>query len=263
MNSFDRVILSCDANPKYVDFWPVVCRAWEKLFGVQPVLAFVGSYEDQCACRGKLQCGPVIYIRPVEGIPLANQAKLARYWLAAWVNDEKTTMINDIDLLPLSKDYVNTLLGNRPKGTLLTVGSELYIGPEKGKAMAGYLTAESSVFKKLVNPKALSFSDWMSSFVGLSCFDHKEDVMNSTSTDSPDCFSDESLLRYWHSVNPVPREDRRMPFWPYIEQALDRFDWKFDVQKLKDGVYKEAHLPRPYSQNRDKIQPLVDYIEAQ
>lgn len=263
MNSFDRVILSCDANPKYLDFWPVVNRAWQKLFGVEPMLAFVGTYSEQHARRETLAHGNVIYIRPVDGVPIANQAKMARYWLAAWMNDKKVSMINDIDLLPLSRHYVNALLATRIERTLITVGSELYTGPEKGKAMAGYLTAESSLFRELVNPKGLEWADWIHSFVGLSCFDHKEDILNPTSTDSPDCFSDESLMRYWLSVNPVPVDNRRMPFWPYTLQALDRADWQFDPQKLKDGVYKEAHLPRPYSQNKDRIQPLIDYIEAQ
>jgi len=259
MNSFDRVILSCDPNPKFLDFWPVVAQAWQKLFGVSVRLALVADIKAFPAPQ-LYAYGPVDYLPPVEGIPIANQAKVARYWVAAAMQDDHVTMINDIDLLPLSKDYVNTLLGNRPKGTLVTLGAELYRGVEKGKHMAGYLTGETSVFKQMVNPKGLGWTDWVRSFSGLQRFDHKEDISNPTNSENPDCFSDESLLRYLQWINPVPFENRRMPFWPYTEQALDRADWKFDAQKLKDGVYKEAHLPRPYSENVDKIKPLTDYL---
>lgn len=260
MNSFDRVILSCDKNPKFLEFWPVVARAWSKLFGVRVHLAFVG---DASEFPDKLRgYGSVYFFPAIDGIPIANQAKVARYFLASWMGDDSVVMINDVDLLPLSKDYVNTLLGNRPEGALVTLGSELYRDAENGKSMAGYLTAEARVFRALVNPKELRWQDWVSSFIGLKHFDHKEDISNPLSSENPDCFSDESLLRYFQWLNPVPVENRRMPFWPYTEQALDRADWKFDPQKLKDGVYKEAHLPRPYSENKHRIQPLLAYIES-
>ena len=263
MNAFDNVILSADPNPKYLEFWPVVASAWRKLFGVTPALVLVADAKTYPDLSELDRHGPVFPLAPVEGVPIANQAKLARYFLASDAPEEKVMMINDIDLLPLSRDYVNTLLGNRPKGTLVTIGSELYRGPEKGKAMAGYLTAEAGVFKRLVNPKDLDWPDWIKSFIGLHRFDHKEDISNPTTTDSPDCFSDESLMRYWLYMNPVPTEHRRMPLWPYTLKALDRADWQFYPQKLAAGVYKEAHLPRPYSANKEKIQPLVDYIKAQ
>lgn len=261
MNAFDRVILSCDPNPKYLDFWPVVARAWQKIFKVPVhlvIVANVKTFDYSPLCKH----GIVTPVPPIEGIPIANQAKLARYWLAAALADEKVTLINDVDLLPLSKDYVNELVGKRPEGTLVTVGSELYAGPEAGKFMAGYLTAEATVFRSLVNPERLQWWDWIKSFSGVRHFDSKEDISSTVHSENPDCFSDESLLRYLLWKNPVPVQHRKMPFWPYTEGALCRADWKFDPEKLKAGGYKEAHLLRPYKEHVKAIQPLVDYIES-
>ena len=38
----DRVILSSDTNPYYLDFWPIVAKAWVKM-GIKPTLALVGN----------------------------------------------------------------------------------------------------------------------------------------------------------------------------------------------------------------------------
>jgi hypothetical protein len=252
--------LSCDDNPKYFDFWPFVHRAWKKLFNVEAYLMLV-SHKAQFR-------NDVFWFNAVPGIPIANQAKIARYFFASLIGDipecdNRPVMINDIDLLPLDRNYVCKLLDLRQEGTLLTLGSELYTGPEEGKAMAGYLTAEPRTFHRLVNPEKLKWGEWVQSFVGLKKFDAKEDISNPLPTDDPNCFSDESLMRYWLWKNPVPVDRRKMPFWPYTDGALDRSNWQFDQVKLDAGHYKEAHLPRPIKEHREKIQPLFDYIDKQ
>jgi hypothetical protein len=260
MKPFERVVLSSDRNPKYLDFWPVVRRAWKKLFDVDAYLVLVDNEPMS------LSAGEKVYWLPlVEGVPSANQAKVARHWFSALMADNGwsgATMVNDIDMLPLSRGHVFDLLKDRPTGTLLTTGAELYTGPEQGKFRIAFLTGEAQVFKALVNPAGLKWKDWVTGLIGLKKFDHKEDISNATPTSSPDCFSDESLLRYFLWKNPVPVLHRPMPFWPYTLGALDRFDWQFDPAKLKAGGYKEAHLLRPYKEHVAQIQPLIDYIES-
>lgn len=259
MRPFERVILSCDANPKYSDFWPIVRRVWKKLFGVE---VFLGLVADDHHGTAMPHQNDIYRVTPVSGIPIANQAKVARYWIASLFGDDISTMINDIDLLPLDKAHVLNLVGNRPKDTLVTIGSELYTGAESGKFMAGYLTAEARIFRALTDPKGLGWEDWIKSFVGLRQFDSKEDISNPIHSEDPNCFSDESLLRYLLWKNPVSVQHRRMPFWPYTDGALCRSNWKLDPDKLKAGYYKEAHLLRPYRDHVAKIQPIIDHIEA-
>jgi hypothetical protein len=129
--------------------------------------------------------------------------------------------------------------------------------------MAGYLTAEPSTFHRLVNPEKLKWAAWVRSFVGLKKFDAKEDISNPLPSENPDCFSDESLMRYWLWKNPVAVDRRKMPFWPYTDGALCRSNWQLDLAKLEAGHYKEAHLPRPIKEHREKLQPLFDYIDKQ
>ena len=257
---FDRIILSSDANPKFIEFWPLVARGWRTFFGDIEVWLALVTPEGKFNLADLRQHGHVEHYEPVPGIPTGNQAKIARYHLAATWNDNSVNVINDLDLLPLQSLYLTALLGHRPPGHLLTVGAELYTGPETGKFTAGYLTAESSVWKTLVNPLGLSWAAFVNGFVGMRVFDHKEDVTRSVHHENPDTFSDESLLRALLSLNPVPVIHLPRGYNPYTARALCRANWMFDPKKLADGTYVEAHLLRPLSENKDRIQPLIDYL---
>jgi len=257
---FDRIILSSDDNPKFIEFWPLVSQGWRKFFGdIEIWLVLVGNCGQRQIADLK-QHGYVEVYPPVPGVPMPNQAKIARYHLAATWNDDSVNMINDVDLLPLQTTYVCDLLRKRPPGHLLTVGHELYIGAEHGKFTVGYLTAESALWRKLVNPLNYDWAFWVRSFAGMRVHDHKEDVMRGVHHEDPDTFSDESLLRALLTLNPVPAIHQDRGFAPYTARALCRANWMFDPKKLLDGTYIEAHLPRPWHQHQDKIKPLVDYL---
>jgi len=250
-----RIILSSDENPKYIEFWPLVSWAWQKLFGIEVWLALV-------APEGRFNLeGNIMRYEPVLGVPTCNQAKVARYHLAASLGDDTLVMTHDLDLLPLQRAYMLDLLWHRPPGHLLTVGSEVYVGPEAGKFTAGYLTLESNLWRQLVTPRKLEWKPFVRSFIGLRVFDHKEDISRTVHHENPDTFSDESLLRALLKLNPVPLVRLPFGYWPYTVRALDRADWRFDPRKLEDGTYVEAHLLRPLSQHQDRIQPLINYLK--
>src|SRR5579885_2737911 len=207
----DRVIISCDGNPKFRPFWPLIRHAWNLFFPEAEVwLALVADHDlpvDQ----------PNTVILPkVGGIPISNQAKMARYWVAAQWCDYKVTMTNDIDLLILQRKYTEDLLNSRLPGSLLTIGSELYTeGTERGKFTAGYLTAESIVWHRLVNPKSHNWENFVLSFIGMHAFDHKEDITRNVHHENPDTFSDESLLRALVAINGIPMSTRPRGYNPY------------------------------------------------
>lgn len=257
---FDRIIVSSDTTPKFIEFWPLISKGWHTFFGdIEVWLALVGSPKPAQLAELKKH-GYVEVYAPVPGIPLPNQAKIARYHLAATWNDDSVNMTNDVDLLPLQTTYVCNLLRSQKPGHLLTVGTELYVGPEAGKFTAGYLTAESSVWRRFVNPLGFDWPSFVRSFVGLRVCDHKEDITRTVHHEDPDTFSDESLLRALLKTNPVPVVHVPRGYAPYTARALCRANWKFDPIKLTDGTYVEAHLPRPWSEHRTKIQPLVNYL---
>ena len=38
----DKVILSSDDNPDYLEFWPIVSEAWRNI-GIEPILFYTGK----------------------------------------------------------------------------------------------------------------------------------------------------------------------------------------------------------------------------
>lgn len=258
----DCVALSSDHSPKFIEFWPFVAEAWQRLFGVETKLAVVGPAE-MFHMKQLREYGEVLHLPPVPGISLSNQAKMARYFLAAQQIEGKVTMINDMDLLPLQRVYLVDLLIDRPAGYLFTLGEELYVNSEKGKATAGYLTAETEVWRKLFNPKNLSWEDFVRSFIGLRTHDAKEDISSTIHHEDPDTFSDESVLRHLRSIRPVPSFAVPRGFANYTDRAVCRSAWKIDPVKLANGTYVEAHLLRPYSAHAAAIKPLLDHLSKQ
>lgn len=91
----DKVILSSNDNPDYLDFWPIVSEAWE-LMGVEPILIYTGSKSLEFK-------GNIIYFNP-KGLDSAFVAQNIRILFPALL-DNKNCIVSDIDNLPLSKKY--------------------------------------------------------------------------------------------------------------------------------------------------------------
>jgi hypothetical protein len=260
MKLFDRIVLSCNEDPKYIGFWKPISLAWQKLFDVQVTLAFLTHREqedDLVVSMGEF--GEVVTYKPFPDIPQPNLAKMIRHIQAGTYGDERV-LINDIDLLPLQSKYLTKILEKTTGQTLITTGRDLYHGKEEGKFTMGYLCGNGSVFREIINPNQLSYFDLIDSWIGLKVFDDKEDIASRIHHEHPDTFSDESLWRallinYERPVLHVPRGFKD-------DQNIDRANWQYDSKKLYAGHYVEAHLPRPFSAHQEKIQPLLDYIHS-
>lgn len=251
----DRVVLSTDDNETYLNFWPIVAKAWKKLFDVKVSLAYVTSSPDKDLLKRMREYGEVFVFEPVEGIPTGNQAKMARFFLAGEKFSNEVCMVNDIDTAPLSPEYFVRVLESRKKDQLLAVGAELYVGtPHEGKFPIGEITAEGSIFKSIVNPESLSFKDYIKSFIGIRQFDQKEDI-----SVAPSVFSDESLLRVLITkkrpeVVHVPRNVNIQKDW------IDRSWWSVDQSRLSDNDYVLVNFLRPLNSYLGNIMPIISHI---
>ncbi|HLB40602.1 MAG TPA: hypothetical protein VJJ83_02325, partial [Candidatus Babeliales bacterium] len=73
----DRVILSTDNKPEYIQFWPIVARAWQELVGLRPTLVLVADESVQV----DTSLGDVIRFQPVPEVPTGLQAQVLRLFL--------------------------------------------------------------------------------------------------------------------------------------------------------------------------------------
>ena len=251
----DRIILSTDDNDMYRPFWPIVAKAWKKLFDVEVSLAYVTNSPDLTLIEKMREYGHVFVYTPVKGIPIGNQAKMARFFLAGEVYPEEVCMVNDIDTAPLNRDYFVRVLEDRKPDQLLAVGAELYMGtPHEGKFPIGEITAEGRLFKRIVNPKGLEFDKYISSFKKIREFDHKEDISVHSSV-----FSDESLLRVLIARAKVDVLHSRRDI-SIAEDWIDRSWWKVNETKLYSGGYVLVNFLRPLKNYFNEISPIISYI---
>lgn len=258
---FDRVIVSSDES-HFKDFWPIVTKSWNKFFPDKKVcLAFVTNRDENDPLVLNLKKWGEVYLFPIqENIPTANQAKMYRHILAGQF-DNDVCMIEDIDTIPLQTNFINRILSYRKENHLLRVGSEVYKGtPDEGKFPTSNLTAESNVFKKLVNPKNLNYEELFKSWINVNVFDKKESVNNFFGKNSE--FSDESLMRvlintYSPNGDNICEIERNVDI---KKDWVDRSWWKIEEYKLKNNDYVICNFLRPISLHYNQCEPIFKYI---
>lgn len=255
----DTVVLSTNDNPNYKNMWTVVRKAWKLCFpNIKIKLAYVTDAPDMMMSHHE-----DVFIFPlVPGIPSANLAKVARWFLAGFQGNS-ICMVNDIDLIPLTNEYIKKILNYRTPNHFLCVGCDIYENtPDAGKFPSGYFTAESNLIKELWNPKELTWLNYVNQFIGLKVFDNKEDITNPLQTSNPDCFSDESLMRVMLSRYPDQTKIQRIAhcMGSLENNRIDGARYKCDIYRLKAHSYFEAHALRPISKFQKEIDFLMEYM---
>lgn len=278
-------LLSCDSNPSYLEFWPVVANAWLK-FGIQPVLFYIAT--DKSRVPDEVGDCPVHVFDPLPDIPLKIQASTLRYWGCRHY-PEDIVIASDMDAIPLSKkffidrlreiddtSYVHIPASPRSDGYGVVVSPDVHRGYPLDTVK--YLQACYHIGRGDTINRVWEFSDsW-------------ED-------------SCRKMVPYWYRIDkscePIPYEKqmklikqhhtpcRGDEVYPSLKVALAQhqereriellsysnaqFDWicrgysaagynmpDFDEGKLRSGYYSAVHCPRPYSQYREAIDRLLN-----
>ncbi len=99
----NRVIVSCDSHPDYLDFWPLAVSAWKKI-DVKATLVLIEKPDENIEVDETI--GDVIRIRlKDDSVHSAFIAQAVRLLAPCLYPDENIT-IADVDIIPLSKDYL-------------------------------------------------------------------------------------------------------------------------------------------------------------
>lgn len=262
---FEVISISANEDPLYIDFWPMVAWANKVVFPECEVhLAFLTKRSEGDPYVKELRRhGPVTLWRPVPGIPDCNLVKMVRSLHCATLGD-RIGYIQDIDLLPLSREWVIQKVSTRKPGTMINCGAEVYNAhTEREKWLsscpASMMTAEGHVWKQMLNPDSLAYEELVTRWARKYARKPNEDISTKMYHEREQCFSDEKLMRSLRLETQVPITSVERGY--NIESdTLDRSCWKLDRDKLMAGGYIESHLPRPLHEHRDKIEPLIEFI---
>ena len=106
-------LMSCNANPRYIAYWPTVASAWLKL-DITPVLLFI---PDNPSVRPP-DLGIVHTIPPLNDVHIMPQVLMVRFW-ASYLYPNATLTISDMDYIPLSKHFFCNQLMTYPDQTYI------------------------------------------------------------------------------------------------------------------------------------------------
>jgi hypothetical protein len=249
--------------------------AWHKLFEICPVVAYVRSGDRQTdiemlngITKIRKKHGNIIQIYTCPRIPSIDygvQGKISRLFLAAALREE-TSLIADIDMIPLQKnllDYADGVQDNM----LIQFGYDhpsFQKHPDIGKWPMDRTTASGNTFAEIINPENLGYEQLLTSWTGFE-EDHRSNVFNTFSQ-----FSDESLLyclwKRWkgrtdrtlkipRNAVPVPRDVPK----EHLHGRLYKHAHPETAQLNMDNFY-EVHGPRPLTANYEWYNPVIEYL---
>lgn len=233
----DRVILSSNENRMYLDFWPLVARAWSTLIGIKPTLFLIAPDHIQV----DESVGEVIRIKPIEGVSTASHAQLIRL-LAPIYFENEISIISDIDMLPLNKSYFIDSVAHISDNKFVVYRDLLYGGIWARKFPMCYNAGKGIVFKELFGVKTI---------------DDIPTIIKQWFNKGWKWETDERILHlsvcHWKKFKThcVLLGHGSLP-------RIDRTNWKYDKNKLKNNYYIDSHMVRPLTKYFKEIKELAD-----
>lgn len=235
----DRVILGCDANPLYLEFWPVVAKTWKELVGIQPTLALIAAKDviiDE-------SLGDVIRFEPIEGIPTSFQAQVIRLLLPILFENE-ICIISDMDMIPCQRNYFVNSVSAIEDDCFVVYKNGAFNSDEFKEYPMCYNAAVGSIFKEIFNVQTIEqipakIKEWYSLHLG---WTSDQQILYVALCNW--CNKDTKLVKLGHDVHP----------------RIDRACWRYNVHRAKNNYYIDAHMLRPYSQYREHIDQLINIL---
>ena len=233
----DRAIVSSNDNHMYLDFWPIVAKAWHRI-GIKPTLALVSDNYIEV----DESVGDVIRIKPIQGVSTALHVQVIRLFIPMYFPDE-VSIISDIDMIPLSRHYFTKDLQNLPDNKFIVFRDKGY-GPHSKQYPMCYNAAKGHLFKEIFGVHELS--------------------------EIPEAIKRLALVGYGWSTDEIMLV-QYLHKWPRFKThcilrgepggpRIDRSNWNYNTDLLDKDFYVDCHSLRPYNAHKEKIDQLMRSI---
>ena len=244
-------IMSSDSNPLYLDFWPIVSKIWKEIFDITPVLYYIDHNQEKDIDE---TYGKVIKMTPVDNIPIYLQCLWVRYWSFTQYTDD-VCIISDIDMLPLSKKFFIEKVKDIEENKYVHLNPcyETY-----GTLPSCYHVSKGSLFQKILDLP----SSWEESIKNLHSLNLGRNpgghLEGKTQWFADEKFSSDKIFLYKKNNDDevifLPRENGQNGF------RIDRINWRYQPELVKEGYYFDSHSIRPYSTYKNHIDFLVNLL---
>jgi hypothetical protein len=248
-----RAIFSCDSVVSdYYGFKEIVIDAWNRI-DIRPTLVIFDPVIQEVFRFRQHHNFDEIKMRPVPGIPVVHQAQIIRYFAATLFHNEGC-ILSDIDMLPLNRGYFH----GPPKQDwcydFFFYSSDAYTIPEEGYPVC-YVAGTGKTFTNILGCNLMDFprqcAEWMAKGFGWR-------------TDEK-VFAE--IFHKWHRD-----QGRSGPWVKFLNRgfkdfrAADRIDrgsdCRYNPDLLKQGYYKDFHMPRPFRKYAEQIGAIYTKVKA-
>ena len=243
------VVMSCDDNPYYFDFWKPVSYVWKEIMGITPVLVHFGDKKPSD------EHGIVIPMSIDSEIPVHTQCQLSRLWIPK-VFENQYCMTSDIDMFPFSKQYWGAIRTNLAN-TFSTVD---WVNLNSN---GDYFPICYNIAKSETYADVLELEDNFYDFVKKVLKETKDNTTHDVGFGDMERWS---IDEEYSSAKIVSRrkdlkigQPERPGGFP-DGHRIDRVRWTYDTQKIESGYYIDCHSVRPFKQHEKELMEMVRLI---
>lgn len=228
----DYVIISSDDNPTYKDFYPIIAKRWFDL-GYKTYYINITDIDDEITN----DWGVIKKIKKIENIPTGFQSQVVRLFSFNLIQGNLLT--SDIDMLPISRNYFNKSLLEYEENKILLLSGQPYDGVPFYPMC--YVISNSDTMVKCLEIKDLSFEDYCNMLI----------QRYGVTWNTDENFLHSQLEKNKNMIKLMNRD---------FSNRIDRSDWQYDQEMLKNDYYVDSHLLRPFNKHKEEINKLINII---
>lgn len=248
----DICLVSCDLNPTYIDFYPLVKKFWLEKTGIQTKLILISDFIPHDLLAFKED---IILFHPIKNIPTPFQAQVIRILYPALLDEyENGIILSDMDLIPLSYDFYIKNIENYNNDSFIVYRNVI---EEYKQYPICFCNAPSKIWKDIFKINKVEdicnlIQSWYHS---LPPSDYKisDPYSIGWALDQLKLFE---YVNNWNG-NKILLNDHNNGF-----KRLDRSDIsKMNINEIKNNIqnniYTDFHLLRPYQVYKDTIHDIL------
>lgn len=241
MENNKYVIMGSNKNPLYLDFWPIVSKVWKEKFNITPVLGLIDDIDSNIE---QSEYGLVKRFKSVDNIDTGLLSQIIRLYLPKYLDG--ICLVSDIDMIPLSVNYFNESLSYVTNNNMVIFSSNHPQTVKNKMFPMCYIAAHSNVYKEIFDLGL----DW-EGFSRL-LFNRNEEWY----TDQKYLF--ERAIDFDEKTNRLVLLQRK--WGGPMDNRVDRANWVYSPQLVKQGHYIDCHTLRPYSKYKYEIDKLIELL---
>lgn len=240
----ETVILASNDNPDYLEFWPIVEKAW-KLMGVEPVLIYTGKSQQKLT-------GNVVYFDS-KNLNSAFVAQNIRILYPSLLQDSNC-IVSDIDSLPLSRNYFFNSVESCTSDSFIIYRPDA--GVPKNMISMMWNAANSSTWKEIFN------------------IESEEEIHKMLNKWYTSKYSIRGKAWYTDQIKLRKYVDKFEKKYPGRVIALDdetlgfnrlnrtKLDFHLDLMRKNKTIFTDFHMPRPFSNYKEIIYEVFENYQC-